>query len=73
MNFNYYKEKPLELAVVKHNFEGGTSFGNQMYEMIWNQGYICGDSTCIVGSNPFSSMHVHYNVGNYEGGSQLDG
>jgi hypothetical protein len=29
MKFNYYKEHPLELAMVKHNLEGGTSFGNK--------------------------------------------
>jgi hypothetical protein len=29
MNFNYYKEKPLKLAMVKHNLKGGTSFGTK--------------------------------------------
>jgi hypothetical protein len=26
MKFNYYKEQPLELAIVKHKLKGGTSF-----------------------------------------------
>ncbi len=48
--------------MAKHKLEGGTCFWNQTYE-VQNQGYNYGDSTCIVGSNPFSSMHVHNNVG----------
>jgi hypothetical protein len=53
--------------MAKHKFEGGTCFWNQTYE-VQNQGYDCGYSTHIVRSNPFSNMHVHYNVGSYEGG-----
>jgi hypothetical protein len=67
--FNYYKEKPLESAMAKHKLEGEMCFWNQTYE-VQNQGYNCGDSTCIVGSNPFFRMHVHYNKGNYEGGKE---
>jgi hypothetical protein len=66
--FNYYKEKPLELAMAKHKLERRNVRLEQTYE-VQNQGYNCGDSTYIVGSNPFSSMHVHYNVGSYEGGA----
>jgi len=64
--------KALELAMVKHNLEGGTSFGTKHMKWFETKDTTCGDSTCIVGSNPFSNMHVHYNVGNY-GGSQLGG
>jgi hypothetical protein len=45
-------------------------FCNQTYE-VQNKGYDYGDSTRIVESNPFSSMHVHHN-GNHEGGAPLD-
>ncbi len=29
MKFNYYNEQPLELTIVKHKLEGGTSFGSK--------------------------------------------
>jgi hypothetical protein len=38
---------------------------------IQEKGYSRGNTTCIVGSNPFSNVHVHYDVGSQEGGTCL--
>jgi hypothetical protein len=54
---NYYKEKPLESPMEKHKLVSGICFWNQTYE-VQNQGYNYGDSTRIVGSNPFACMYI---------------